>query len=123
MVESKLKKPDWIRVKAPVSKEYQGMHDLMRRQKLNTVCEEAACPNVGECWGKRHATIMILGSTCTRACTFCNIKKGRPDLLDPHEPERVAEAVGDIGLLVMFDELNHYTAIASAFGRLISTIT
>ena len=70
----------------------------MRRQKLNTVCEEAACPNVGECWGKRHATIMILGSTCTRACTFCNIKKGRPDLLDPHEPERVAEAVGDIGL-------------------------
>jgi len=97
-VESKLKKPDWIRVKAPVSKEYQGMHDLMRRQKLNTVCEEAACPNVGECWGKRHATIMILGSTCTRACTFCNIKKGRPDLLDPHEPERVAEAVGDIGL-------------------------
>ncbi|EKE09563.1 MAG: hypothetical protein ACD_16C00135G0002 [uncultured bacterium] len=98
MVESKLKKPDWIRVKAPVSKEYQGMHDLMRRQKLNTVCEEAACPNVGECWGKRHATIMILGSTCTRACTFCNIKKGRPDLLDPHEPERVAEAVGDIGL-------------------------
>jgi len=98
VVESKLKKPDWIRVKAPVSKEYQGMHDLMRRQKLNTVCEEAACPNVGECWGKRHATIMILGSTCTRACTFCNIKKGRPDLLDPHEPERVAEAVGDIGL-------------------------
>ncbi len=97
-MESKLKKPDWIRVKAPVSKEYQGMHDLMRRQKLNTVCEEAACPNVGECWGKRHATIMILGSTCTRACTFCNIKKGRPDLLDPHEPERVAEAVGDIGL-------------------------
>lgn len=98
MVESKPKKPAWIRVKAPLSKEYQGMRDLMRRQKLNTVCEEAACPNVGECWGKRHATIMILGSTCTRACTFCNIKTGRPDILDPHEPERVADTVGDMGL-------------------------
>lgn len=98
MVTSKLKKPDWIRVKAPVSKEYQETRDLMRRQKLNTVCEEAACPNVGECWAKKHATIMILGSVCTRACTFCNIKTGRPDLLDPHEPERVAAAIGEMGL-------------------------
>ncbi|MBX9786691.1 MAG: lipoyl synthase [Alphaproteobacteria bacterium] len=98
MVELKLKKPDWIRVKAPVSKEYQETRDLMRRQKLNTVCEEAACPNVGECWAKKHATVMILGSVCTRACTFCNIKTGRPDLLDPHEPERVGAAVAEMGL-------------------------
>ncbi|MBS0271798.1 MAG: lipoyl synthase [Proteobacteria bacterium] len=98
MVEMKLKKPDWIRVKAPVSKEYQETHDLMRRQKLNTVCEEAACPNIGECWAKKHATVMILGSVCTRACTFCNIKTGRPDLLDPHEPERVGEAIAEMGL-------------------------
>ncbi len=66
--------------------------------KLNTVCEEAACPNIGECWSKKHATVMILGSVCTRACTFCNIKTGRPDLLDPHEPERVGDAVAQLGL-------------------------
>lgn len=93
-----LKKPDWIRVKAPVSKEYQETRDLMRSLKLNTVCEEAACPNIGECWAKKHATIMILGSVCTRACAFCNIKTGRPDLLDPHEPERVAEALSHLNL-------------------------
>ena len=97
-MQQKLKKPDWIRVKAPVSKEYQETRDLMRRQKLNTVCEEAACPNIGECWAKKHATVMILGSTCTRACRFCNIKTGRPDLLDPHEPERVGQAVAEMGL-------------------------
>ena len=93
-----LKKPDWIRVKAPVSKEYQETRDLMREKKLNTVCEEAACPNIGECWAKKHATFMILGEVCTRACRFCNVKTGRPDLLDPHEPERVAETVAQIGL-------------------------
>lgn len=93
-----LKKPDWIRVKAPVSKEYHETHALMRRQKLNTVCEEAACPNIGECWAKKHATIMILGSVCTRACRFCNIATGRPDLLDPHEPERVGQAIAEMGL-------------------------
>jgi lipoic acid synthetase len=95
---SVLKKPDWIRVKAPVSKGYQETADLMRGLKLNTVCEEAACPNIGECWAKKHATIMILGDTCTRACTFCNVKTGRPDLLDPHEPERVALAVSQMNL-------------------------
>lgn len=95
---TKLQKPDWIRVKAPVSKEYQETRDLMRRQKLNTVCEEASCPNIGECWAKKHATVMILGSVCTRACTFCNIKTGRPDLLDPHEPERVGQAVAEMKL-------------------------
>ncbi len=94
----KRKKPDWLRVKAPVSQGYHETKDLMRQQKLNTVCEEAACPNIGECWSKKHATIMILGSVCTRACAFCNIATGRPDLLDPHEPERVAEALGNLGL-------------------------
>lgn len=92
------RKPTWIRVKAPVSKEYQETASLMRTHKLNTVCEEAACPNIGECWAKKHATIMILGDVCTRACTFCNIKTGRPDQLDPHEPVRVGEAVGKMGL-------------------------
>jgi len=93
-----LKKPDWIRVKAPVSQEYQATRDLMKVHKLNTVCEEAACPNIGECWAKKHATIMILGSVCTRSCRFCNVATGRPDQLDPHEPERVAEALAKLGL-------------------------
>ncbi len=94
----KLAKPDWIRVKAPISKEFQSTHELIRKAKLNTVCEEAACPNIGECWSKKHATVMILGSTCTRACHFCNIKTGKPDLLDPHEPERLATAISELGL-------------------------
>lgn len=98
LLEHKLKKPDWIRVKAPTSKEYHETRELMRRQKLNTVCEEAACPNIGECWAKKHATVMILGSVCTRACRFCNIETGRPDLLDPHEPERVGQAIAEMGL-------------------------
>lgn len=91
-------KPDWIRVKAPTSKEYASTRELIREHKLNTVCEEAACPNIGECWSKKHATVMILGSVCTRACAFCNIKTGRPDQLDPHEPENLAKAVGKLGL-------------------------
>jgi len=94
----KLERPNWIRVKAPVSKEFKSTHDLIRKAKLNTVCEEAACPNIGECWSKKHATVMILGSTCTRACSFCNIKTGKPDLLDPHEPERLATAIAELGL-------------------------
>jgi lipoic acid synthetase len=92
------RKPDWIRVKAPTSTEYAETKALMRQLGLNTVCEEAACPNIGECWKQKHATIMILGATCTRACTFCNVATGRPDRLDPHEPERVGEAVGKLGL-------------------------
>lgn len=94
----KLKKPDWIRVKAPVSKEFQNTRDLMRTNKLNTVCEEAACPNIGECWEQKHATVMILGSVCTRACAFCNITTGMPDKLDPHEPDNLADAVSKLGL-------------------------
>jgi lipoic acid synthetase len=92
------RKPDWIRVKAPVSREYHETRLLMRRLKLNTVCEEAACPNIGECWKQKHATVMILGSVCTRACSFCNVATGRPDLVDPHEPEHVAQAVAELGL-------------------------
>ena len=94
----KLSKPSWLKVKAPVSPQYHATRELIREAKLNTVCEEAACPNIGECWAKQHATIMILGSVCTRACAFCNIKTGRPDLLDPHEPERVAEALKNLNL-------------------------
>jgi lipoyl synthase len=92
------RKPPWIRVKAPVSPEYHATRKLIREHQLHTVCEEAACPNIGECWKDKHATVMILGATCTRACTFCNVATGRPDLLDPHEPERVGEAVGKLGL-------------------------
>ena len=92
------RKPKWIRVKAPTSQEYRATRDLMRRLKLNTVCEEAACPNIGECWSNKHATVMILGSVCTRACAFCNVATGRPDLLDPHEPDRVALAISALGL-------------------------
>lgn len=94
----KLQKPDWIRVKAPVSGEYQKTRDLIRDYKLNTVCEEASCPNIGECWAKKHATVMILGSTCTRACTFCDVATGMPDKLDPHEPDRVGQAMAKLGL-------------------------
>ena len=96
--DKKLPKPDWIRVKAPQSEGYMNTRDLMRKNKLNTVCEEAACPNIGECWSKGHATVMILGSVCTRACAFCNIATGKPDQLDPHEPHNLAEAVGKLGL-------------------------
>jgi lipoic acid synthetase len=92
------RKPEWLRVKAPVSSEFQATRRLMRELQLNTVCEEAACPNIGECWKQKHATVMILGRVCTRACTFCNVATGRPDLLDPHEPERVAQAVATLGL-------------------------
>ncbi len=95
---AKLPKPDWIRVKAPVSKEYQATRDVIHGLKLNTVCEEAACPNIGECWSKKHATVMIMGDTCTRACAFCNIKTGVPGTLNPHEPENLAQAVAKLGL-------------------------
>src|SRR5438445_10072793 len=92
------RKPPWIRVKAPGSPEYHATRRLMRDLQLNTVCEEAACPNIGECWKEKHATVMILGAVCTRACTFCNVATGRPDKLDPHEPERVGAAVAALGL-------------------------
>jgi len=92
------RKPDWIRVKAPVSKEYVATREIVRANKLHTVCEEAACPNIGECWTKRHATMMIMGDTCTRACAFCNVKTGLPGALDAEEPANVARAVKTLGL-------------------------
>ncbi len=92
------RKPDWIRVKAPTSKGYGETRQLMRDLKLNTVCEEAACPNIGECWTKKHATVMILGDTCTRACAFCNVKTGMPGRVDPMEPANVAELALKTGL-------------------------
>ncbi|WP_114522205.1 lipoyl synthase [Altererythrobacter sp. ZODW24] len=92
------RKPDWIRVKAPVSKGYNDTRKLMRDLGLNTVCEEAACPNIGECWTKKHATVMILGDVCTRACAFCNVKTGMPRMVDPLEPEHTAVAAAKLGL-------------------------
>ena len=93
-----LRKPDWIRVRAPGSPVYRETRDIVRENKLVTVCEEAGCPNIGECWSKRHATMMIMGDTCTRACAFCNVRTGLPGPLDGHEPERVARAVATLGL-------------------------
>lgn len=96
--ENKRRKPDWIRVKAPVSKTYHETRQLMRDLSLTTVCEEAACPNIGECWTKKHATVMILGDVCTRACAFCNVKTGMPRIVDPLEPEHVAALAAQTGL-------------------------
>lgn len=92
------KKPSWIRVKAPVSDGYKQTHKIMRENKLVTVCEEAGCPNAGECWSQGHATMMIMGEICTRGCTFCNIATGKPQSLDAFEPGRVADAVAKLGL-------------------------
>ncbi|MBV9249233.1 MAG: lipoyl synthase [Acetobacteraceae bacterium] len=92
------RKPAWIRVKAPTHPVYHETRILMRQNRLVTVCEEAACPNIGECWSQRHATMMIMGDTCTRACSFCNVRTGQPDALDAGEPERVADAVAKLGL-------------------------
>ncbi|HET7384035.1 MAG TPA: lipoyl synthase [Pseudolabrys sp.] len=93
-----LPKPVWIRVKAPVSPGYFATQKIMRENGLHTVCEEAGCPNIGECWGKKHATFMIMGDTCTRACSFCNVKTGLPGALDPNEPVHVAEVTAKLGL-------------------------
>jgi lipoic acid synthetase len=93
-----LRKPDWIRVRAPTSAAYAETKALVRKYNLHTVCEEAACPNIGECWQQKHATFMILGSVCTRGCAFCNVATGRPDQLDPHVPDHVAEACAQLGL-------------------------
>jgi len=92
------KKPDWIRVKAPVSAGYNETHAIMRANGLHTVCEEAGCPNIGECWEKKHATFMIMGDTCTRACAFCNVQTGLPGALDGNEPVHVGAATAKLGL-------------------------
>jgi len=93
-----LRKPDWIRVKAPTSRAFAETGKVLREGRLVTVCEEASCPNIGECWEKKHATFMIMGDTCTRACAFCNVKTGLPGPLDPGEPARVADATARLGL-------------------------
>jgi lipoyl synthase len=93
-----LRKPDWIRVKAPGSRGFAETSRIVRENRLVTVCEEAGCPNIGECWDKKHATFMIMGDTCTRACAFCNVKTGLPGPLDPTEPAHVAEATARLGL-------------------------
>jgi len=120
-----LKKPDWIRVKAPVSRGYEETRAIVRANGLHTVCEEAGCPNIGECWDKKHATFMLMGDTCARACAFCNVKTGLPGPLDEAEPERVAEATATLGLKhvvvtsVDRDDLNdggaaHFAAVICA---------
>ena len=93
-----LRKPDWIRVKAPTSKGYAETREIVKSKGLVTVCEEAGCPNIGECWDKKHATMMIMGDTCTRACSFCNVITGKPAPLDQDEPRRVGLAVAEMGL-------------------------
>ena len=92
------KKPPWIRVKAPTSKFFKSTNKIIKDKKIVTVCEEAACPNIAECWQKKHATFMILGDICTRACAFCNIKTGKPGFIDLEEPKKIAEAVNELGL-------------------------
>lgn len=94
-----LRKPDWIRVKAPVSRGYQETRGIVKDNKLVTVCEEAGCPNIGECWDKKHASFMIMGEICTRACAFCNVATGKPGALDPNEPENIGKAVAQMGLM------------------------
>jgi lipoic acid synthetase len=93
-----LRKPDWIRVKAPTSRGYLETREIVKSNRLVTVCEEAGCPNIGECWDKKHATFMIMGEICTRACAFCNVATGLPTALDPDEPANVAKAVEQMGL-------------------------
>ncbi|MDE2488767.1 MAG: lipoyl synthase, partial [Alphaproteobacteria bacterium] len=93
-----LKKPEWLRVRAPGSPGYAATRSIVKAHKLTTVCEEAACPNIGECWDKSHATFMILGEVCTRACAFCNVATGKPEALDSGEPARVGDAVAKMGL-------------------------
>ena len=119
-------KPSWIRVKAPLSAAYNETKALVRDLSLITVCEEASCPNIGECWKQKHATFMILGSVCTRACAFCNVATGKPDLLDPHEPDRLAEAVGKLGLkhvvITSVDRDDLEDGGASHFARVITRL-
>ena len=98
ITDNKLKRPNWIKVKAPISINYQNTKKLIDSLKLNTVCQEAACPNIGECWERKHATVMILGRVCTRKCTFCNIATGNPNNVDHDEPKKLAIAVAELKL-------------------------
>lgn len=128
------KKPNWIRVKAPTHPIYFETRELMRQQRLTTVCEEAACPNIGECWSQRHATMMIMGDICTRACAFCNVATGVPKALDEDEPKRIAEVVAELALRhvvitsVDRDDLQdggaaHFAAVIKEIKRVSSSTT
>jgi lipoic acid synthetase len=121
-----LRKPDWIRVKAPGSAVFAETRAIVKEQRLVTVCEEAGCPNIGECWSKRHATFMIMGDTCTRACAFCNVRTGLPRPLDASEPERVAAAVAKLGLahvvVTSVDRDDLSDGGAAHFARVIASI-
>jgi len=121
-----LQKPGWIRVKAPVSTGYAETLRIVRDNGLHTVCEEAGCPNIGECWEKKHATFMIMGDTCTRACAFCNVKTGLPGPLDPDEPQRLAEATAMLGLshvvVTSVDRDDHDDGGAAHFAAVIRAI-
>jgi lipoic acid synthetase len=127
-----LPKPPWIRVRAPGAHAFDATRATLRAHRLHTVCEEAACPNIGECWGQRHATVMIMGDTCTRACAFCNVRTGKPGVLDDGEPARVAGAVAELGLAhvvvtsVDRDDLDdggagHFAATITAIRRATTT--
>ena len=117
------RKPAWIRVKAPTSKAYGETRRLMREHNLNTVCEEAACPNIGECWANKHATMMILGDICTRACAFCNVATGKPAAADPLEPENVALSVAQLGLRhVVVTSVDRDDMADGGAGHFVSTI-
>lgn len=120
------RKPDWIRVKAPTSPVYRETQDIVKGNKLHTVCEEASCPNIGECWSKKHATFMIMGDTCTRACAFCNVKTGLPNALDDDEPQKVAEATARLGLthvvITSVDRDDLADGGAAHFARVIAAI-
>ena len=119
-------KPDWIRVRAPGSGAHAETKSIMRARGLNTVCEEAGCPNIGECWAKKHATFMIMGDTCTRACAFCNVRTGTPRPLDVDEPRKVAEAVRELGLehvvITSVDRDDLPDGGAKHFGRVIESV-
>jgi len=119
-------KPSWIRVKAPGAQAFDATRDVLRGHRLHTVCEEAACPNIGECWAKRHATVMIMGDICTRACAFCNVATGKPAHLDPGEPARVADALAELDLahvvITSVDRDDLADGGASHFARTITAI-
>src|SRR6201988_3734588 len=127
-------KPDWIRGRAPNTRGYADTRKIVKENGLVTVCEEAGCPNIGECWDKKHATFMIMGDTCTRACAFCNVKTGLPEALEAAEPQRVADAVARLGLAhvvitsVDRDDLDdggaaHFAAVIRAIRRRAPTTT
>ncbi|OXV05090.1 hypothetical protein Egran_07142 [Elaphomyces granulatus] len=117
------RRPEWLKVKIPTGENYLNLKKLVQTKKLNTVCEDARCPNMAECWSRKTATFMILGETCTRSCGFCSVKLGKPDAIDYDEPRRVAESVKELGLKfavitsVNRDDQKHGGADVFAMGR------